>query len=421
MTPHAPLRRAALMAVLAFSGAVVAFATMTPSPEAEATLLRRALAEPVALRAANAVLPAPLAYLREERFQRGDTLAALLERLGVAAEDARRLARTPAMRFLRPGHAVAAKVGAGGELLELSYLPARELQMVIERAGDGFRVEQRPAPLRTATLMRTGVVQSSLFAASDAAGIPDAVAIQIADIFAGEVDFHRDLRRGDQFSVVYEQHYVGGRPVHAGRVLAAEFVNQGRLLRALQHTTVRGGSGYYAPDGSNLRKEFLRSPLEYTRISSGFGMRRHPFLKSWRAHTGIDYAAPAGTRVRAAGDGVVEFAGHKGGYGNVVILRHRGRYTTLYAHLSRFAPGVRRGTRVAQGDIVAHVGSTGWATGSHLHYEFQIAGRARNPYAIAMPAGEPVPAAELPEFRRHAEALVARLELLTANPLARLE
>jgi len=421
MTPHAPLRRAALMAVLAFSGAVVAFATMTPSPEAEATLLRRALAEPVALRAANAVLPAPLAYLREERFQRGDTLAALLERLGVAAEDARRLARTPAMRFLRPGHAVAAKVGAGGELLELSYLPARELQMVIERAGDGFRAEQRPAPLRTETLMRTGVVQSSLFAASDAAGIPDAVAIQIADIFAGEVDFHRDLRRGDQFSVVYEQHYVGGRPVHAGRVLAAEFVNQGRLLRALQYPSARGGSGYYAADGSNLRKEFLRSPLEYTRVSSGFGMRRHPFLRSWRAHTGVDYAAPEGTRVRAAGDGVVEFAGHKGGYGNVVILRHRGQYTTLYAHLSRFAPGVRRGTRVAQGDIVAHVGSTGWATGSHLHYEFQIAGRARNPYAIAMPAGEPVPAAELPEFRRHAEALVARLELLTANPLARLE
>jgi murein DD-endopeptidase MepM/ murein hydrolase activator NlpD len=421
MTPHAPLRRAALMAVLAFSGAVVAFATMTPSPEAEATLLRRALAEPVALRAANTVLPAPLAYLREERFQRGDTLAALLERLGVAAEDARRLARTPAMRFLRPGHAVAAKVGAGGELLELSYLPARELQMVIERAGDGFRAEQRPAPLRTATLMRTGVVQSSLFAASDAAGIPDAVAIQIADIFAGEVDFHRDLRRGDQFSVVYEQHYVGGRPVHAGRVLAAEFVNQGRLLHALLYPNARGGSGYYAADGSNLRKEFLRSPLEYTRISSGFGMRRHPFLRSWRAHTGIDYAAPEGTRVRAAGDGVVEFAGRKGGYGNVVILRHRGQYTTLYAHLSRFAPGVRRGTRVAQGDIVAHVGSTGWATGSHLHYEFQIAGRARNPYAIAMPAGEPVPAAELPEFRRHAEALVARLELLTANPLARLE
>ena len=416
MTPHAPLRRAALMAVLAFSGAVVAFATITPSPEAEATLLRRAVAEPVALRAAAAVLPAPAAYLREERLQRGDTLAALLERLGVAAEDALRLARMPAMRFLRPGQAVSARVGAGGELLELSYLPARELQMVIERADGGLRAEQRPAPLDTEIMMRSGTVQSSLFAASDAAGVPDTVALQIADIFAGEVDFHRDLRGGDRFSVVYEQHYVGGRPVHAGRVLAAEFVNQDRLLRAVQY-----GSGYYAPDGSNLRKEFLRSPLEYTRISSGFGMRRHPFLRSWRAHAGIDYAAAEGTRVRAAGDGVVEFAGRRGGYGKVVILRHRGRTTTLYAHLSRFAPGVRRGTRVAQGDIVGHVGSTGWATGSHLHYEFQIAGRARNPYAIAMPAGEPVPAAGLPEFRRHAEPLVARLELLGASPLARLE
>ena len=421
MTPHAPLRRAALLGVLAFSGAVVAFATMTPSPEAEATLLRRALAEPVALRAADAVLPAPLAYLREERFQRGDTLAALLERLGVAAEDARRLARTPAMRFLRPGHAVAAKVGAGGELLELSYLPARELQMVIERAGDGFRVEQRPAPLRTETLMRTGVVQSSLFAASDAAGIPDTVALQIADIFAGDVDFHRELRRGDRFSVVYEQNFLGGREVHAGRVLVAEFVNRGRQLQAVYYAPEGGGSGYYAPDGSNLRKAFLRSPLEYTRISSGFGMRRHPFLRSWRAHAGVDYAAPTGTRVRAAGDGVVEFAGRKGGYGNAVILRHRGTVSTLYGHLSRLALGLHRGERVAQGDIVGHVGSTGWATGSHLHYEFQIAGRARNPYAIAMPAGEPVPAAELPGFRRHAEALVARLELLTANPLARLE
>jgi murein DD-endopeptidase MepM/ murein hydrolase activator NlpD len=325
------------------------------------------------------------------------------------------------MRFLRPGHAVSARVGAGGELLELSYLPARELQIVIERADEGFRAEQRPAPLRTEILMRSGAVQSSLFAASDAAGVPDAVALQIADIFAGEVDFHRDLRRGDRFGVVYEQHYVEGRPVHAGRVLAAEFVNQGRLLRAVQYPSARGGSGYYAPDGSNLRKEFLRSPLEYTRISSGFGMRRHPFLRSWRAHAGIDYAAPEGTRVRAAGDGVVSFAGRKGGYGKVVILRHRGQITTLYAHLSRFVPGVRRGTRVAQGDIVGHVGRTGWATGSHLHYEFQIAGRARNPYAIAMPAGEPVPAAGLPDFRRHAEPLVARLELLTVRPLARLE
>jgi murein DD-endopeptidase MepM/ murein hydrolase activator NlpD len=421
MTPHAPLRRAALVAVLALSGAIIAFATLAPSPEAEAHLLQRPLVETVALGAVDGVLPSPAAYVREERFARRDTPAALLARLGVADEDSRRLVRTPAMRFLRPGDAIAARVGAAGELLELTYQPARELLMVIERADDGFRSEQRQAPLRTATLMRTGVVQSSLFAATDAAGVPDAVAIQIADIFAGEVDFHRDLRSGDRFGVVYEQHYLGGRAVHAGRVLAAEFVNQGRALRAVQYSTERRGSGYYAPDGSNLRKEFLRSPLEYTRISSGFGMRRHPFQKSWRAHAGIDYAAPTGTRVRAAGDGVVDFAGVKGGYGRVVILRHRGHYATLYAHLSRLAPDLRRGKRVAQGDIIGHVGSTGWATGPHLHYEFQISGRARNPYAIAMPADEPVPAAQLPAFRQHAEPIVARLELLAAIPLAQLE
>ncbi|MGH8708207.1 MAG: M23 family metallopeptidase, partial [Burkholderiales bacterium] len=181
---------------------------------------------------------------------------------------------------------------------------------------------------------------------------------------------------------------------------------------------VHFGNGYYAPDGKNLRKAFMRSPLEFSRVSSGFGMRRHPIARAWRKHEGVDYAAPTGTRVRAAGDGVVTFAGRKGGYGKVVILRHRGQYSTLYAHLSRLAPGMRRGRLVQQGDIVGHVGSTGWATGPHLHYEFRIAGRARNPYAIAMPAGEPVPAAELPAFRLLAEPLVARLELLAASPLA---
>lgn len=421
MIELAPLRRFALLVALACSGAVVAVAAMAPSPQDEATLLQQALIEPVALRPEDAVLPPPATYLREERFLRGDTLSGLLERLGVADDDRRRVIRTPSMRFLRTGEVVAAEVGAGGELMRLSFLSAREMQMVLARDGDGLRARQTAAPLSTATLMGTGTIHSSLFAASDAGGIPDSVAIQMADIFAGDVDFHRDLRRGDRFTVVYEQHYLAGRAVHAGRVLAAEFVNQGRTLRAVLYAPARGGSGYYAPDGSNLRKAFLRSPLEYTRISSGFGMRRHPFQRSWRAHAGIDYAAPAGTRIRAAGDGVVEFAGRKGGYGNVVVLRHRGQYSTLYAHLSRFAPGVRRGTRVAQGDIVGHVGSTGWATGPHLHYEFRIAGRARNPYAIAMPAGEPVPPAELAAFRQHAEPLVARLEWFAGQALAQLE
>lgn len=421
MTLHGPLRRAALLGALVLSGVVLAVAAMAPSPEAEATLLRRAVVEPIALGTANAVLPAPASYLRDEQFERGDTLSRLFQRVGVAPEDLRPLLRMTALRFLRPGRVVNAEIDAEGRLLRLSFLTARETQMVVERADEGFRARQVEAPLRTEVMVRVGTIESSLFAAADAAGLPDAVALQIADIFAGDVDFHRELRRGDQFAVVYEQYFLGGREVHAGRVLAAQFVNRGRQLQAVYYAPDGGRGGYYAPDGSNLRKAFLRSPLEYTRISSGFGMRRHPFQRSWRAHTGIDYAAPTGTRVRAAGDGVVEFAGGKGGYGNAVILRHRGQVSTLYGHLSRVARGMHRGVRVAQGDIVGYVGRTGWATGPHLHYEFRVAGRARNPYAIAMPAGKPVPAAERAAFRRQAEPLVARLELLAAVPLARLE
>jgi len=419
MSDVTPLSRAAALAALALSGAVAAFATM--APEIPAPTPEAAVIEPIALRTGNTLLPAPAAFLREERFQRGETLAEMLGRLGVSDSEVRKLARTPALRRLRPGHTVVGEVDAEGGLQRLSFLSGRGTLTAVERAGDGFRAMEGAAPLRVEQLMRAGVVSSSLFAAADAAGVPDAVAVQIADIFAGDIDFHRELRQGDRFAVVFEQYYLDGRPVHAGRVLAAEFASRGKTYRAVHYAPAQGGSGYYAPEGGNLRKAFLRSPLEYSRISSGFGLRRHPFLRNWRAHTGIDFAAPAGTRVRAAGDGAIEFAGPKAGYGNLVIVRHRGQYSTVYAHLSRFAPGMQRGARIAQGDVVGFVGQTGWATGPHLHYEFRIAGQSRNPYAIAMPAGEPVPAAELGAYRRHAEPLLARLELLAANPLAQLE
>ena len=414
-----PLVRAIAIAVLALSGGVAAFATIAPEVPAPPSMAARV--EPLALRAGAAVLPATGTYSRQERFQRGDTLGSLLERLAVPDADARRLVRLPALRLLRPGQTVSSEVDAEGGLLRLSYVGARDTLTVVERAGDTFRTQQAAAPLRTETVMRNGVIRVSLYAAADAAGIPDAIAVQIADIFAGDVDFHRELRPGDRFAVIYEQHYYAGRPLRAGRVLAAEFVNQGRTLRAVHYVTAQGASGYYAPDGGNLRKAFLRSPLEYSRISSGFGMRRHPFQRTWRAHTGVDFAAPVGTRVRAAGDGVVEFAGPKPGYGNVVILRHRGQYSTVYAHLSRFFPGVRRGAHVAQGDFIGHVGQTGWATGPHLHYEFRVGGQARNPYSIAMPAGLPVPTGELAAYRSQAEPLMAQLGLLADSAIALLE
>jgi len=407
------LGRSAAIAILAVSGVVGAFATIAPSSEAEHALATTSSVEAIPI-SEEALLPSPESYIREERFQRGDTLPAFLARLGIADEPLARLARLRALQALRPGYHVTAEVGAEGAPVSVSFLSARDTLVQIAPEGDGFRVNEERAALYTQLAMKSSVVRSSLFAASDAAGIPDSVAIQLADVFGGDIDFHRDLRKGDQFTVVYELHHLAGRPVRAGRVLAAEFINQGKTYRA-----VHFGTGYYAPDGKNLRKAFLRSPLEFSRVSSGFGMRRHPIAREWRAHKGVDYAAPTGTRVRAVGDAVVEYAGPRGGYGKVVILRHHGAYSTVYAHLSRIA--VRRGARVAQNDTIGFVGQTGWATGPHLHYEFRVGGEARNPFSVAMPAALPVAARDLPAFRAHAEPLVARLDLLANSNLALLE
>lgn len=405
------LGRTVAVALLAVSGAVAAFATIAPSTELQTLPESTALVEALPIDTDDALVPSPTSYIREEQFQRGDTLAGFLGRLGIAEPHTGRLIKQSALRSLRPGTSVSAVVSADGMPMSISFLNGRD--SLIEITPDG-RAAERRAAFETHLAMKSSVIRSSLFAAADAAGIPDSVAMQLADVFSGDVDFHRDLRQGDRFTVVYEMHTLLGRPVRAGRVVAAEFVNQGRTYRAVHY-----GSSYYTPEGKNMRKAFMRSPLEFSRVSSGFGRRLHPLFRTWRTHQGIDYAAPTGTRVRAVGDAVVEFAGLKGGYGKVVILRHQGQYTTVYAHLSRIAVG--RGQRVAQNDTIGFVGSTGWATGPHLHYEFQISGRARNPYAIAMPAGEPVPAAALPAFLLHAGPLVARLELLAAGPLARLE
>ena len=407
------LTRAAALAIFAVTGVVAAFATIAPAPDAPFPLTPQSLVEEVPIRA-EALLPAPASYIREERFQRGDTLPAFLARLGLANAELERLARLRPLQVLRPGSHVLAEVAADGAAISLSFLTPRDTLVHITPDGTGFKSSEERAALYTQLVNKSGEIRSSLFAATDGANIPDSVAMQLADIFGGDVDFHRDLRKGDRFSVVYELHHLAGRPVRAGRVLAAEFVNNGKRFQAVHY-----GNGYYAADGKNLRKAFLRSPLEFSRVSSGFGMRMHPIARAWRAHKGIDYAAPIGTRVRAVGDGIVDYAGPKGGYGNVVILRHHGQYTTVYAHLSRIA--VKRGARVAQNDTIGSVGQTGWATGPHLHYEFRIAGEARNPLSIAMPAALPVAASELPAFRAHAEPLVNRLELLSNSNLALLE
>jgi len=355
-------------------------------------------------------------YFREERIQSGDTIATLLERLGADGGEAAEFSRSPqavrSFRLLRPGMTVRAKIDDEGKLRSLSFLTGRDTILSIDRLGHGFVTFQEQAQPVRRIEMRSGEIKSSLFAATDAAGIPDNVATQLADIFAGEIDFHRDLRHGDRFAVVFEALHHGGREIRSGRVLAAEFSSRKRIYRAVWFQDFWGAGGYYTPEGANLRKAFLRSPLEFSRVTSGFGMRRHPVFQQWRAHQGVDYGAQVGTRVRATGDGVATFAGRRNGYGNLVVLKHHGGYSTYYAHLRSFARGLRAGTRVAQGEVIGYVGQTGWATGPHLHYEFHVHNQNRNPLTIAFPSAQPIPSTELPGFRRVAEPLAARLDLL---------
>ncbi|MBK6803596.1 MAG: peptidoglycan DD-metalloendopeptidase family protein [Betaproteobacteria bacterium] len=342
-------------------------------------------------------------YWREERVRRGDTIGELLARAGVDDADLRALVRTdPAARLLyqlKPGQAVRVATDAEGALVELRFSPAASQMLTIRRDRDGLHASRGDADVETRVALKSGVVASSLFGAADAIGLPDAITLALADAFSGDIDFYHDLRRGDRFAVVYETLHVDGEPAGTGRILAAEFENRGKVLRAFRWTAPDGTEGYYTEDGRNARKAFLRSPMEFSRVTSGFTLARmHPILNTWRAHRGVDYGAPTGTPIRATASGVVAFAGRQGGYGNVVILRHGGSYSTLYAHLSRFAKGVVTGARVGQGDTIGHVGQTGWATGPHLHYEFRVGDEPRNPLTVAMPSAEAVPAAQRGAF-----------------------
>ncbi len=418
------LFRIAAMLVLPFIGVVAAFG-IAPDTVTE-PLARKQVVQELALSAA----PLPVAvgeagYWREERIQRGDTLAELLARLGAddnAALQFLRNTRTARTLYqLAPGRTVRANIAGDGRLLALRYQTGGKV-LNVERQGDGFSVSEVPVDLERRVLMKSGEIRSSLFAATDAAGLSDAVAIQVADIFSTDIDFHRDLRRGDHFSVVYEMYYDRGEPVRSGRVLAAEFINVGRLYRAVYFQYSEEHGGYYTPDGRNIRKAFLRSPLEFSRISSGFtNSRFHPVLKQWRAHKGIDYAASTGTRVKATGDGIVEVAGRQGAYGNLVVLRHQSKYTTWYGHLSGFAKGIRKGARIAQGETVGYVGATGLATGPHLHYEFRINDVHQNPLRVVLPSAPPISPDLKPAFDAAAAPLSQQLMLLRNTQLSRLD
>lgn len=374
----------------------------------------------------SAVVPAgaELPFVYHERVLAGDTIEAIFSRIGANDAEALEFLNRPegrdAQRQLRAGRSLLAVVQPDGRIASLSLpILGGERRFTIERGTDGMRIRgEEQTGLETHVEMRSGEIRQTLFGATDAAGIPDSVASKLAEIFGTEIDFTRDLRRGDRFNVIYETISDRGMPVRTGRILAAEFVNQGTAHVVVLHSDEDNGDAYYTPDGRSLDHAFLRYPLEFSRISSGFGKRLHPIHKSWRSHNGTDFAAPRGTPVKAASNGKVAFVGSQGGYGNIVILQHQERYETAYAHLHGFASGLRKGDKVRQGDVIGYVGSTGWSTGNHLHYEIRIAGQAKDPMQIALPTARPLDRQALAQFKQATRPLLARLELLNRTQLA---
>ncbi|MCC5861386.1 MAG: M23 family metallopeptidase [Gammaproteobacteria bacterium] len=284
----------------------------------------------------------------------------------------------------------------------------RALEVV--RTEDGYHSAIAERAVETRVVTAQAVIQSSLFNAGRAAGVPDSVTMNVAGLFQWDVDFALDIRQGDQFSVVYQELWRDGQRLRTGNILAAEFVNRGRTYRAVRFD-MGDRADYFTPEGRSIRRAFIRAPVDFTRISSRFNLnRRHPVLHTIRAHRGVDYAAPTGTPIKAAGDGRVIFRGVQGGYGNTLILQHGGNITTLYAHMSRFHPEVRHGNRVRQGQVIGYVGMTGLATGPHLHYEYRVNGVHRDPLTVELPPAEPVPAAYRERFARETAPLLAFLD-----------
>ena len=353
--------------------------------------------------------------------QRNDTLDQIFRSSGLDMATLAELRALPEVRkaldLLRPGDVITMTHEAG-QLLTLERRISQTQTLSVARAGDAYVVDHLENPLEFEVTGRRARIDTSLFEAGQDAGLSGETIMTLAnEIFGWDIDFALDIRHGDEFSVLYQQRYQDGSYVGDGRVLAAEFVNRGRTHRAVWFESADGAvRGYYTPEGRGMRKAFLRAPLDFTRISSRFNPRRvHPVSGRVRPHRGIDYAAPTGTPIWAAGDGRIEFAGRKGGYGNAVIVNHGRGVTTLSGHMSRFAKSSRNGRPVRQGQIIGYVGSTGASTGPHLHYEYRVKGVHKNPASIPLPSTE-IPAAYQAEFRSQAEVSLAQLQLTSGAP-----
>ena len=417
-----PKRLSGGLAVLLLGTGVTAFGVAPLAPDAADLPVRQVVetVQPLStVSQLDSLADFRFKLFRNESTRSSDTPDALLKRLNIDDAAAAAFLRSDATARLlwagRSGKSVSAETSDNHQLLKLSSRWATDdetlfKRLVVERGVSGFSARVETAPYVATSRLSSGVIQSSLFAATDDARIPDSVAVQIAEIFSGDIDFRRALRKGDRFNVVYETLEADGEPLRSGRVLSAEFHNNGKTHQAMWFQDPGASKGtYYTLDGESMGRAYLTSPVEFSRVSSSFKMRFHPILQKWRAHLGTDFAAPTGTAVRTVGDGVVEFAGVQNGFGNVIFVKHRNQHQTVYAHLSRM--DVKKGDTVEQGQTIGAVGATGWATGPHLHFEFRVNGEHQDPQTIAQQseAAAPVSAAARPAFDRLAANMRVQL------------
>ena len=352
----------------------------------------------------------------------GQTVGDIFRQHGISAAELQKLLddrnNALALRNIHPGDEFAFARTADDSLHSVRFDRDDHTRVVDTFAPDGLHQSVQDRQLERRTYVAHGVVERSLFDAGEQAGMSDSMVLKLANAFGYDIDFAQDLRQGDSFTVIYDDVYCEGEHLHNGDIIAATFINHGKRFSAFRYTDSSGMTMFYSADGRPLRKAFLRTPVEFSRISSMFSVARlHPVLGTMRAHRGVDYAAPTGTPIHAAGEGKVTFRGWQNGYGNVVILQHGGRYSTLYGHMSRFA-SLQTGQHVSQGQTIGFVGMTGMATGPHLHYEFRVDGVHRDPLTVTLPKPEPLPVGEFARFERQSQPMLAKLKMLEATQLA---
>ena len=367
--------------------------------------------------------PAVTTRTVEHKIKSGDSLSSIFKKHSLSANLLHRIVHSSKtakqLTDIRPGETLLLELDQDDNLHRLQLVHNKISSLEITPEDDSFSAIELNRDVETRTAHTSGTIQSSLYVAAQESGLSENLIMELANIFGWDIDFALEIRAGDRFTVIYEEDYLDGERLRDGPILAAEFINRGRSYRALRYVDETGRADYFTPEGRSMRKAFLRAPVDFRRISSRFTRERyHPVLGKKRPHRGVDYAAKTGTPIKSAGDGKIIHRGKKGGYGRTVIIQHGQRYTTLYAHLSRYNKKAKLGSRVKQGDTIGYVGKSGLATGPHLHYEFRVNGVHRNPLTIKLPAAEPIAKRYLDDFKLKTQPLLARLETISQTMIA---